>query len=91
MKPQDEPKNMQQVLGYLVEECGEVQAAVGKTIRWGLDSTNPELPESERETNRDWILRELKDLRGAIERAEVALLARFKDSADSGTSERISQ
>jgi hypothetical protein len=69
MKPQYEPKNIQQALGYLVEEAGEVQAAVGKTIRWGLDSTNPELPEAERETNRDWILRELVDLERAIARA----------------------
>ena len=57
---------MSQKFGYLVEECGEVQAAVGKTIRWGLDSYNPELPEEERETNREWVLRELKDLEQAI-------------------------
>jgi len=41
-------------------------AAVGKTLRWGLDSYNPELPSHERETNREWIERELKDLRRAI-------------------------
>lgn len=62
-----------QKLGYLVEECGEVMAAVGKTIRWGLDSSNPELPEQERETNRDWILRELKDLKDAIKITEEEL------------------
>ena len=60
------PKTIIQKLGYLVEECGEVQAAVGKTIRWGLDSYNPDLPEKEREPNRDWILREIKDLEQAI-------------------------
>jgi len=43
MKPQYEPKTTEQALGYLVEECGEVLAAVGKTQRWGLESTNPEL------------------------------------------------
>jgi NTP pyrophosphatase (non-canonical NTP hydrolase) len=74
MKPQYEPKTTAQALGYLVEECGEVLAAVGKTQRWGLESTNPDLPiEEDRETNRDWILRELKDLSGAIDRARLFL------------------
>ncbi|KKN37359.1 hypothetical protein LCGC14_0764200 [marine sediment metagenome] len=68
MKPDHKyyPKTIQQKLGYLVEECGEVQAAVGKALRWGLESYNPDLPEEERETNREWILRELKDLEQAI-------------------------
>lgn len=66
-KPQYEPKNLAAKLGYLVEECGEVMSAVGKTQRWGLDSVNPELPPEEQETNRDWILRELNDLEDAIE------------------------
>jgi NTP pyrophosphatase (non-canonical NTP hydrolase) len=66
------PKTDVQKLGYLAEECGEVLAAVGKTIRWGLDSYNPELPETERETNRQWILRELQDLKTAIAIVERA-------------------
>lgn len=51
-------------LGKLVEECGEVLAAVGKTYRWGLDSYDPTLdtPVEERETNGEWIGRELADL-----------------------------
>jgi len=69
MKPQYEPKTITQALGYLVEEAGEVQAAVGKSIRWGLDSVNPELPPAEQEANGYWILRELRDLEGAIKRA----------------------
>ena len=73
MKEQYRPRNLQQVLGYLVEECGETQAAVGKTIRWGLESTNPELPPEEQETNRAWILRELVDLERAIAMAREAL------------------
>jgi len=68
MKRQYEPKTLQQALGYLVEEAGEVQAAVGKSLRWGLDSVNPELPEHEQEANAYWVLRELKDLEGAIKR-----------------------
>jgi len=70
MKDKYRPKTVDQKLGYLVEECGEVLAAVGKTLRWGLDSYNPELPKKKRETNRDWILRELQDLKLAIELVE---------------------
>ena len=61
-----QPKTLEQMLGYLVEECGEVLAAVGKTQRFGLDSCNPELPVSEREQNGDWLLREMVDLARAI-------------------------
>lgn len=68
-------------LGYLVEECGEVMTAVGKTQRWGLDSTNPELPVQERETNREWILRELYDLEYAIMLVRDALT---RNSIDPG-------
>lgn len=73
MKPQYEPKSIQQALGYLVEEAGEVQAAVGKSLRWGLDSVNPELPPSQQERNGFWILRELRDLEGAIKRVRAFL------------------
>lgn len=55
-------------IAHLVEECGEVLAAAGKAQRWGLDSVNPEIPANQQETNRDWLLRELRDLDGAIER-----------------------
>lgn len=61
------------LLGHVTEECGEVLTAIGKTMRWGLDSANPELPPAERETNRDWILRELSDLDLAISRLRKAL------------------
>jgi NTP pyrophosphatase (non-canonical NTP hydrolase) len=73
VKPQYEPKTFEEKLGYLVEECGEVLAATGKTIRWGPDSVNPEIPVEEQETNRDWLLRELKDLTRAIRYAREAL------------------
>lgn len=66
MKPEYMPTTLAQSLGYLVEECGEVLAAVGKTHRWGLESVNPELPKEQQETNRDWIKRELVDLTMAI-------------------------
>ncbi len=72
MKPEYEPHDTASRLGYLVEECGEVLSGVGKSIRWGLDSVNPEIPISEQETNRDWILRELEDLELAIAHARIA-------------------
>lgn len=53
-------------IGCFVEECGEVIAEVGKMMLLGIESTNPELPPEQQETNRDWILRELPDLRKAI-------------------------
>lgn len=66
------PKTTEQKLGYLAEEAGEVLAAVGKSQRWGLESSNPELPPEKQETNRQWLLRELQDLKGAIAMIEVA-------------------
>ena len=73
MKPQYEPQTTEEKLGYLVEECGEVLAAVGKTQRWGPESYNPELPPEQRETNREWVLRELPDLERAIRYVREAL------------------
>jgi hypothetical protein len=69
-RPQYEPKTAEQRLGYLIEECGEVLAAAGKSVRWGLASYNPELPEDEQETNEQWLHRELLDLVAAIRRVE---------------------
>ncbi|HUD91215.1 hypothetical protein [Sphingobium sp.] len=54
-------------IGKLVEELGELQAALGKTLRWGPESFNPELPVADRETNADWVLREIDDVLGAIQ------------------------
>lgn len=67
------PNSRPQKLGYLVEEAGEVLAAVGKTLRWGLDSYNPDVAVTERETNREWLLRELVDLKRAIAYVEEDL------------------
>jgi hypothetical protein len=57
-------------LGHLIEECGEVLAAAGKTLRWGWASTNPELPPEEQESNIVWLQREMADLKAAIERMQ---------------------
>lgn len=67
-RPEYEPTDDVQRIGYGVEESGEVLAAVGKLIRWGPLSYNPELPEAERESNGAWVRRELHDLTAAIDR-----------------------
>lgn len=61
-------KGFNKQLAHVVEECGEVLAAAGKTQRWGRDSVNPLIPEEEQETNEDWLVRELYDCKEAIER-----------------------
>lgn len=64
-------------LAHLVEECGEVLAAAGKTQRWGRESVNPLLTEGDPlygERNIVWLMREVKDLEEVIQRlrTEVA-------------------
>ena len=73
MKKKYKPLENDEKLGYLVEECGEVISAIGKSMRWGMESFNPELPEKEQETNRNWIRRELKDLKRAVRLVEQRL------------------
>lgn len=60
-------------LGHAIEEAGEFLSAAGKTQRWGLDSYNPDLPPDQRESNRDWLLREMHDLEGALYRLRRVL------------------
>ena len=60
-------------LAHVVEECGEVLAAAGKTQRWGPWSVNPLLPTEQQETNVAWLWRELEDLKLAISRLEDAM------------------
>lgn len=55
-------------LSHLVEECGELMAAIGKLGRWGPDSVDPTLPESEQVTNIEWVKREMLDVEDAIMR-----------------------
>ena len=68
MKAGYEPKTLATAMAHTVEECGEVVAAIGKTLRFGLYSSNPELPESEREKNIEWVDRELIDLEESVVR-----------------------
>lgn len=63
--------------GKAVEEMGELQAALGKSLRWGWESANPELPMHKRETNIVWVRREIDDVRGALDNLEKELDAEF--------------
>jgi hypothetical protein len=57
-------------VGKETEEAGEFLAAIGKTLRWGWDSANTELPKEQQETNAAWVRREMADLRGALDNLE---------------------
>ena len=77
------PKTTGGEIAWLMEECAEVSQACAKTLRLDLEEENgiedaleggnPELPPEKRETNRDWILREIKDLEHAIKAVKKAL------------------
>ena len=64
-------------VGKTVEELGELGAALGKTIRWGWDSVNPDLPPHQQETNLVWVRREIEDVRGALDNLERELAKEF--------------
>lgn len=64
-------------VGKTVEELGELQAALGKTLRWGWMSTNPELPKAERETNLVWVKREMEDVRDALDNLQKEIEREF--------------
>ncbi len=61
-------------LAHVVEECGEVAAAAGKTQRWGAASVNPDLPAAQQETNAAWLWRELTDAEEAIARLKRTMV-----------------
>lgn len=62
-------------VGKTVEELGELQAALGKTLRWGWSSVNPELPPREQEPNASWVQREIADVRAALDNLEKEMEA----------------
>lgn len=64
-------------LSHAIEECGEFLAAAGKTQRWGVWSTNPLLPPAERESNLTWLIREMTDVRQALNRLSEAIGLEF--------------
>jgi hypothetical protein len=59
--------------GKAIEEAGELLAALGKSLRWGWLSVNPELPVAQQETNVAWVRREMDDMRGALNNLEREL------------------
>ena len=63
--------------GKAIEECGELLAALGKSLRWGWESANPELPVKDRETNVAWVRREMADVRQALDNLEKELDQQF--------------
>lgn len=75
-----DPKYMRPGLDFAVgkatEEAGEFIAAIGKTLRWGWSSVNPELPPEEQERNKDWVRREMADLREALDNLEREMEAK---------------
>lgn len=60
------PTDLKGALDHVVEECGEVLAAAGKTLRFGFLSVNPLIPKEQRETNAAWLDREAADLMLAL-------------------------
>lgn len=74
--PEYVPKTMVAVLGKLSEECGEIVKAVGKTLRFGLLSSNPDVPPEKRRTNQEAILQEIEDLEATIPLVREALANR---------------
>lgn len=68
-------------LSHLIEECGELLAAAGKTQRWGKKSVNPLLPTDQQETNIEWLKREMHDVELALTRLRLAIEA---DEASEG-------
>ena len=57
-------------VGKATEEAGEFLAAIGKTLRWGWEGCNPELPTAMQESNARWVKREMQDLRDALDNLE---------------------
>lgn len=68
-------KGFDAALAHAIEEAGEFIASAGKTDRFGLFMVNPELPPDQQETNHDWMRREMRDLRGALNRLGAAMRA----------------
>ncbi len=63
--------------GKVIEECGELCAALGKSLRWGWLSENPEIPRAERITNLVWVRAEMQDVRDALDNLEREITKEF--------------
>lgn len=67
--------DLDSLFSHVIEECGEVIAASGKTLRWGPHSYNPEINDGP--TNVAWLYRELVDLKFTLGRLIPALEDEF--------------
>ena len=63
--------------GKAIEEIGELAAALGKSLRWGWLSSNPELPPAKRVTNLVWVREEMQDVRDALDNLEQEIEKEF--------------
>lgn len=63
--------------GKAIEELGELQAALGKSLRWGWTSVNPELPSTKQVPNIEWVRAEMQDVRDALDNLERELEKEF--------------
>lgn len=66
-------KTVNQAFAHLGEELSEAATAVYKLLRWGPDSVNPELPPEQRETNFEWVRREMRDVAAAYDELDRLL------------------
>lgn len=73
MKPGYEPHTPLAILGWVIEECGEVLQTIGKILRFGPNNYNPDVPPEHRETNAQAMRREMGDLAKATAWAEEKL------------------
>jgi hypothetical protein len=67
-------ESVDQALAHLVEELGEATAAAGKSLRFGLESVNPELSAQDQEANLAWLEREMNDVAAAYAALETLLV-----------------
>lgn len=78
MKPGYEPTSLIGAAGWVIEEYGETLQCLGKCMRLGLDGSNPDLPEPERETNQDALEREMMDVVNALSWGVVLVVAKLR-------------
>lgn len=74
----EEIGELQTELGNVQSKLGHLSQALGKTLRWGPDSSNPELPVLKRESNQDWINRAIMEVAPTL----PPLMAELADYAE---------
>lgn len=77
------PKDRNERLFHLIEECGEVLQVLGKAGRFGMENFHPANPT---ELNVEGLLRQLNDLQKAIEEVKPDLTAFLEELAIGGPS-----